>query len=65
MAEYFTSLRAYRDAFDEGLEATLFLTGNSVEAYDDERGLTCYLRQHPHEMLEQALDLLGIPWDSA
>lgn len=65
MAKYFASLRAFRDALEEGLEATLFLDADSVEAYDDEHGVTCYLHLRPLEVLEQALDLLELPWDSS
>lgn len=61
----YRTLKAYKEAVDEGLEATLFLDRESAEAYDDEHGLTCCLHLGTVVALEQALDLLGIPWESA
>jgi hypothetical protein len=65
----YENLKELKEALDKG-EITLdpgsgdYLTLESDIAYlyvDDE----CVFRRHPSDLIEEALDLLGIPWQNS
>jgi len=65
----YTTLRALKEALDQGeLQVNpeagdgLILDSDSAYFYSDD---ACVFRMHPTDLLEQALDLLGIPWETA
>jgi hypothetical protein len=58
-----------RTAFETG-ELTrgsccLIIDNDQVYAYADDEGKQKIFDEHPYDLLREALDLLGIPWDNA
>jgi len=68
MEMIYTTLKELKEALDEGEikldpERGEYLTLESDITYlyvDDE----CVFRMHPSDLIEEALDLLGIPWQT-
>ena len=63
------TLAELRTAFETG-ELTrgsccLILDNDQVYAYADDAGEQQIFSEHPYDVLREALDLLGIPWDNA
>ena len=65
----YKTLRELKEALDKGEihlnpegGDCLFLESDSTYFYIEDE---CVFRMHPSDLLEEALDLLGIPWEPA
>ncbi|RLB28208.1 MAG: hypothetical protein DRG87_09820 [Deltaproteobacteria bacterium] len=65
----YKSLKELKEALDKGeIQANpangdcLIVDSDSIYFYLDDE---CVFRMHPSDLLEEALDLLGIPWENA
>lgn len=56
------TLEEVRNAAARG-DVAMIIDNDSVYAYDTETGLHELFEDHPANVLEQALNLLGIPWE--
>lgn len=75
MSEKYKTLKDLKVALDSGelkLKAPRdrLVIDNDVcflylHSEEDEDDATCVFRLHPADLLEQALELMGIPWDNA
>jgi hypothetical protein len=69
MEMQYKTLKELKEALDKGeiqLDQesgdSLIVDSDSTYFYLDDE---CAFRMHPSDLLEQALDLLGIPWETA
>jgi hypothetical protein len=65
----YTTLKELKEALDKGeIQVNpengdcLMVDSDSIYFYLDDE---CVFRRHPSDLLEEALDLLGIPWENA
>jgi hypothetical protein len=65
----YKTLKELKEALDQGAVQVdpeggdcLVVESDSTYFYLDDE---CVFRKHPSDLLEEALDLLGIPWESA
>lgn len=74
MSERYKTLKELKAALDSGdLELKqsydrLIIDNDNCSLYlhsADVEDATCIFSVHPADLLEQALDLMGIPWDNA
>lgn len=58
-----------RSAFESGDltrgSCCLILDNDQVYAYKDDESDAMIFDEHPYDVLREALDLLGIPWENA
>ena len=62
--------KAYKSGELDKKNSPLVIDNDSVTVYEDDDGdeegdSVCVYRSHPATLLEDALNLLGIPWENA